>query len=89
MKFAKNTICDTCSIISGKYKICDIFPHTVVISRKTVKICDIFPHTVVISCKKVKSAKNTLCDTCSQNSRRYKFFKIFVPKTVISRRTLK
>ena len=46
-------------------------------------------HTVVISRKTVKSAKNTICDTCSQNSRRYEFFEIFAPKTVISRRTLK
>ena len=45
MKYAKNTICDACLMNSGKYNICDIFPHTVVTSCKTVKsakstICD-------------------------------------------------
>ena len=45
MKYDKNTICDTCSMNSGIDKICEIFPHTVVISCKTGKsekntICD-------------------------------------------------
>ena len=34
VKYAKNTTCDTCSMNSGRYKICDIFPHTVVITVK-------------------------------------------------------
>ena len=53
------------------------------------EICDIFRHTVVIIRKTVKSIRNTICDTCLQNSRRNEFFEIFAPKTVISRRTLK
>ena len=44
-KSAKNTFCDTCAQSSLRYEFCDIFLHTVVISRKTVKstrntICD-------------------------------------------------
>ena len=37
MKYAKNTICDTFSINSGRYKFCNSFPHTVVIICKTDK----------------------------------------------------
>ena len=42
---AEKTICDTCAVNSRRYKIFEVFPHTVVISRITVKsaqntICD-------------------------------------------------
>ena len=37
VKSAKNTTCDTCEQNSWTYEFCDIFAHTVVISRKTVK----------------------------------------------------
>ena len=43
-----------------------------------------FSHTVVIIRKTVKSAKNTLCDTCAQNSRRYEFSHIFAHTVVIT-----
>ena len=44
---------------------------------------------LVISHKTVKSAKNTICDTCAQNSRRYEFCDIFAHTVVISRKTVK
>ena len=37
VKLAKNTIFDTCAENSRRYEFCDIFAHTVLISRKTVK----------------------------------------------------
>ena len=43
-----------------------------------------FSHTVVIIRKTVKSAKNTICDTCAQNSRRYEFSDIFAHTVVIT-----
>ena len=45
--------------------------------------------TTVISRKTVKSANNTYCDTCAQNSGRYEFGDIFVHIVVISRRKVK
>ena len=36
----------------------------------------------------VKSEKNTICDTCAQNSRRYEFSDIFVQNLVRSRKTV-
>ena len=53
------------------------------------EICDIFRHTVVISRKTVKSTRNTICDTCAQNSRRYEFCAIFLYIEVKSPRTVK
>ena len=53
------------------------------------EFCDIFAHTVVIRRKTVKSAKNTICDTCRQNSRRYELCDIFVHTVVISRKMVK
>ena len=47
---------------------------------------DIFAYIVVISSKTVKSAKNTICDTCAQNSWRYEFSYIFAHTVVISRK---
>ena len=44
----------------------------------------IFFHTVVIIHKTVKSAKNTICDTCAQNSRRYESSHIFAHTVVIT-----
>ena len=49
---------------------------------------DIFAHTVAISRETVKSAKNTICDTCAQNSWRYEFSDIFAHTVVISRKTV-
>ena len=43
----------------------------------------------LISHKTVKSAKNTICDTCAQKSRRYDFADIFAHKFVISRKMVK
>ena len=43
-----------------------------------------FSHTVVIICKTYKSAKNTLCDTCAQTSRRYESSHIFAHTVVIT-----
>ena len=45
VKLAENTIIDTCAMNSRRYKIFEVLPHTLVISRKTVKwaqntICD-------------------------------------------------
>ena len=45
-----------------------------------------FSHTVVIIRKTVKSAKNTTCDTCAQNSRRYEFSHIFAHTVVITKK---
>ena len=48
---------------------------------------DIFAYTVVISRETVKSPKNTIFDTCAQNSWRYEFSDIFAHTVVISRKT--
>ena len=37
----------------------------------------------------VKSAKNTICDTWAQNSRRYQFCDIFTHTVAIRRKTVK
>ena len=37
----------------------------------------------------VKSGKNTICDTCAQNSWRYEFFYVSANTVVISRKTVK
>ena len=50
---------------------------------------DIFAYTVVISRETVKSPKNTIFDTCAQNSWRYEFSNIFAHTVVISRKTVK
>ena len=42
-----------------------------------------------MSLKTVKSAKNTIFDTCAQNSRRYEFCDIFVQTVAISGKTVK
>ena len=47
---------------------------------------DIFAYTVVISRETVKSPKNTIFDTCAQNSWRYEFSNIFAHTVVISRK---
>ena len=46
-------------------------------------------NTVVKGRKTVKSTRNTICDTCSQNSRRYQFCDIFPYIVVKSPRTVK
>ena len=56
---------------------------------EVMSFVDIFAQTVVISRRAVKSAKNTICDTCAQNSRRYEFCDIFAHTVVISRKTVK
>ena len=48
---------------------------------------DIFAYTVVISRETVKSPKNTIFDTCAQNSWRYEFS--FAHTVVISCKTVK
>ena len=50
---------------------------------------DIFAYTVVISRETVKSPKNTIFDTCAQNSWRYEFSDIFAHTVVISRKKVK
>ena len=50
---------------------------------------DIFAYTVVISRETVKSPKNTIFDTCAQNSWRYEFSDIFAHTVVISCKTVK
>ena len=42
-------------------------------SRGVMSFFDIFAYIVVISHKTVKSAKNTICDICDENWRRYEF----------------
>ena len=46
----------------------------------------VFGHTVVTNCKTVKSAKNTNCDTCALNSKRYEISDIVNHTVVISRK---
>ena len=58
-------------------------------TRGDMSFVNFFSHTVEIIRKTVKSAKNTICDTCAQNSRRYEFFDIFVQTVVISRKKVK
>ena len=48
---------------------------------------DIFAYTVVISRETVKSPKNTIFDTCAQNSSRYENSDTFADIVVISRTT--
>ena len=50
---------------------------------------DIFAHTVVISRKTFKYARNTIFETCEQNSRRYEFFDVSAKTIVLSRKTVK
>ena len=50
---------------------------------------DIFAYTVVISRETVKSPKNTLFDTCAQNSWRYEFSDIFAHTVVIRSKNVK
>ena len=47
---------------------------------------DFFAYTVVISRETVKSPKNTIFDTCAQNSWRYEFSYIFAHTVVTSRK---
>ena len=58
-------------------------------TRADMSFLTFFLHTLVKSNKTVKSAKNTICDTCAQNSRRYEFCDIFVHTVVLSRKTVK
>ena len=37
VKWAENTICDTCALIWQRYELFEVVAHTVVISRETVK----------------------------------------------------
>ena len=46
-----------------------------------IRLFEVFLHTVIINRKTVKWAKNTICDTCALNSRRYEIFEI-LPHTV-------
>ena len=50
---------------------------------------DNLAHTVVISRKRANSARNTIFDTCAQNSRRYDFCDIFDDTVLISDKTVK
>ena len=47
-----------------------------------------FAQTVVLSRKTVKSAKNTIFDTCAQNSNRDEFCDIFLHTVVIRSKTV-
>ena len=58
-------------------------------TRGDMSFLDIFAYTVVISRETVKSPKNTIFDTCSQNSWRYEFSDIFAHTVAISRKTVK
>ena len=62
---------------------------TLVHRTRCDEFCDIFAHTVVISQKTVKSTKNTIFDTCRENSRRYEFCDIFAQTFLICRKTVK
>ena len=55
-------------------------------TRGDISFLDIFAYTVVISRETVKSPKNTIFDTCAQNSWRYEFSDIFAHTVVISRK---
>ena len=58
-------------------------------TRGDIEFSDIFAHTVVISRKTVKSGKNTFCDNCAQNSRRYEFCDLFTHTVRISRKMVR
>ena len=58
-------------------------------TRGDMSFLDIFAYTVVISRETVKSPKNTIFDTCAQNSWRYEFSDIFAHTVVISRKMVK
>ena len=58
-------------------------------TRGVYEFRDKVAHTVVISFKTVKSAKNTIFDSCAQNSRGYEFFEIFASTVLINRKTVK
>ena len=49
----------------------------------------IFAHTVVINRKTVNSARNSIFDTCAQNSRRFEFCDISDDTFLISDKTVK
>ena len=49
----------------------------------------VFADTVVISRKTVKSGKNTFCDICALNSRRYEFCDLFTHTVRISRKMVR
>ena len=49
----------------------------------------ILARTVVLRRETVKSAKNTISDTCAQNSRRYEFSDFFAYKVLINSKTVK
>ena len=51
--------------------------------------CDILAYTVVVSRKTVKSTRNTIFDTCAQNSRRFEFCDIFDDTVLVSDKTVK
>ena len=58
-------------------------------ARGDMSFVTFFFNTVVKSRKTVKSTRNTICDTCSQNSRRYEFCDIFPFIVVKSSRMVK
>ena len=53
-------------------------------TRGDMSFRDIFAYTVVISRETVKSPKNTIFNTCAQNSWRYEFSDIFAYTVVIT-----
>ena len=58
-------------------------------ARGDMSFVTFFFNAFVISRKTVKSTRNTICDTCSQNSRKYEFCDIFPYIVVKSPRTVK
>ena len=54
-----------------------------------MSIVKFFAHTVIISRKTVKSAKNTICDTCALNFRRYEIFEVLAHTVLLSRKMVK
>ena len=54
-----------------------------------IRFLKFFSHAVLISRKTVKWTKNTICDTCAVNLRRYKIFEFLLHTVIISGKTVK
>ena len=58
-------------------------------ARGDTSFVTFFFNTVVKGRKTVKSTKNTICDTCTQNSQRYQFCYNFAHIVEVRRKTVK